>query len=98
MQLDETTTLELSRADRALGRLAGSGRLIKNPVLLADLYIRREALSSTRIEGTQATLDDLYEAESGGSIGEDVQEVINYVNALQLGWSSSQAERRSVSR
>ena len=85
MQLDETTTLELSRADRALGRLAGSGRLIKNPLLLADLYMRREALSSTRIEGTQATLDDLYEAESGGSIGEDVQEVINYVNALQLG-------------
>lgn len=49
------------------------------------MYIRREAVASTRIEGTQATLDDLYEAESGGAIGEDVQEVINYVNAMVQG-------------
>ena len=83
--LDEATTVELSKADRAIGRLAGSGRLLKGPLPLADIYIRREALSSTRIEGTEATLDDLYEAESGGSIGADVQEVLNYVNALDEG-------------
>jgi len=76
--LDEVTTVELSKADRALGRLAGSARLLKTPYYLANLYIRREAVSSTRIEGTQATLDDLYEAETGGAIGADVQEVINY--------------------
>lgn len=83
--LDERTTVELSEADRALGRLAGSGRLLKTPYYLANVYIRREAVSSTRIEGTQATLDDLYEAESGGTIGADVQEVINYVNAMDQG-------------
>jgi len=86
--LDEVTTVELSKADRALGRLAGSARLSKTPYYLANLYIRREAVSSTRIEGTQATLDDLYEAETGGAIGADVQEVINYVNAVEYGLRS----------
>lgn len=88
LPLDEVTTVELSKADRALGRLAGSGRLLKTPYYLANLYIRREAVSSTRIEGTQATLDDLYEAETGGAIGADVQEVINYVNAMEHGLRS----------
>jgi Fic family protein len=78
LQFDEVTTAELSNADRALGRLAGSGRLLKNPFVLANVYIRREAVASTR-------LDDLYEAESGGAVGADVQEVINYVNALYTG-------------
>ena len=75
----------LSNADRALGRLGGAGRLLKNPFYLADLFIRREAVASTRIEGTQATLDDLYDAESGGAIGDDVQEVLSYISALNYG-------------
>ena len=82
---DGRTTVELSNADRAIGRLAGSGRLLKNPYFLSNTYIRREAVSSTRIEGTQATLDDLFEAETGGVVGADVQEVMNYVKALELG-------------
>ncbi len=85
LSLDPETTVALSDADRAIGRLAGSGRLLKNPLLLADLYVRREALASTRIEGTQATLDDVLEAETGGTVGADVQEVLNYVNALHAG-------------
>ena len=85
LALDESTTLQLSNADRAIGRLAGSGRILKTPYYLANLYIRREAVSSTRIEGTQATLDDLYEAETGGAIGADVGEVINYVRAMDHG-------------
>lgn len=85
LTFEEETSAELSAADRALGRLVGSGRLLKNPLLIADLYIRREALASTRIEGTQATLDDLYEAETTGDVGTDVREVLNYVRALYLG-------------
>ena len=85
IQLDELTTAALSEADRALGRLAGAGRLLRNPLLLANLYVRREAISSTRIEGTHATLDDLYEAETGGSVSEDVKEVVNYVETLFAG-------------
>jgi Fic family protein len=85
LALAEATINELSRADRAIGRLAGSGRLLKNPLLLANTYIRREAVSSTRIEGTEATLDDLFEAETGGAVDADVREVINYVTALDHG-------------
>ncbi|MAT05544.1 MAG: cell filamentation protein Fic [Acidimicrobiaceae bacterium] len=85
IQLDEATSSALSEADRAIGRLHGSGRRLKNPMILSDVYIRREAISSTRIEGTQATLDDLYDAESGGPVDDDVQEVINYVRALYRG-------------
>jgi Fic family protein len=85
VRLDERTALQLSEADRALGRLAGAGRLLKTPYYLANLYIRREAVSSTRIEGTQATLGDLYDAETGGAIGADVRDVINYIKAMECG-------------
>ena len=96
LALDEQTSAELSNADRALGRLAGSGRLLKNPLVIADLYIRREALSSTRIEGTEATLDDLYEAETGGAVGSDVREVLNYIQALYLGLRVVKTDALSV--
>lgn len=96
IQLDEQTTALLSEADRALGRLAGSGRRLKNPFVVANLYVRREAVSSTRIEGTQATLDDLYEAETGGAVGADVQEVINYVGALFEGLDAVASEAITV--
>jgi Fic family protein len=85
IDLSRSTAAALSDADRALGRLAGSGRLLKNPLLLANLYARREAVASTRIEGTQATLDDLYEAETGGPTSNDALEAINYVHALNEG-------------
>jgi len=50
----------LSEADRLLGELSGTGRLLANPYLLIAPYIRREAVSSSRIEGTQASLNDLF--------------------------------------
>ncbi len=96
LQLDEDTSSALSDADRALGRLVGAGGRLKNPWVLADLYIRSEALSSTRIEGTQATLDDLYEAESGGAVDDDVQEVLNYIKALYFGLTFIKTEALTV--
>jgi Fic family protein len=55
---------ELSQADRALGQLAGLGRLLPNPHLLIRPFLRREAVLSSRIEGTRASLSDVlaYEA------------------------------------
>lgn len=85
--LTASTVSWLSRADRALGRLAGSGRLLPNPQLLVNIYTRREAVSSTRIEGTNATLEDLLDAESAGRTNDDLDEVINYLTALRLGLS-----------
>lgn len=78
----------LSEADRLLGELSGTGRLLANPYLLIDPYVRREAVSSSRIEGTQASLNDLFffEASEKESIrAPDVREVRNYVQAMEYG-------------
>ncbi|MET0398188.1 MAG: Fic family protein [Longimicrobiaceae bacterium] len=78
----------LSDADRALGELAGLGRNLPNPQLLMRPFMNREAVLSSRIEGTQADVSDLYAFEAGQRTKttlEDVQEVRNYVRALQYG-------------
>ncbi len=78
----------LSAADRAVGRLAGEGRRLPNPHLLIRAFVRREAVLSSRIEGTQATLGELLAAEAGAAVErspEDLREVGNYVVALEYG-------------
>ena len=79
--------LSLSQADAAIGELSGLGRQLPNPHLLIAPYIRREAVLSSRIEGTRASLSDLWleEAELGQSEDSDVREVRNYVEALEHG-------------
>ncbi len=79
----------LSRTDRALGELAGIGRTLPNPHLLILPFARREAVLSSRIEGTQASLSDLYAYEASPNPAErgDVREVSNYVRALEFGLS-----------
>src|SRR5205809_426784 len=77
----------LSAADRAVGRLAGEGRRLPNPHLLIRPFVRREAVLSSRIEGTQATLGELLAAEAGAAVARspaDLREVANYVVALEL--------------
>jgi len=84
----------LSEADRALGELAGLGCALPNPHLLIGPLVRREAVLSSRIEGTQADLADLYAYEAGqlhlpgfkpASPEADVRETLNYVRALEYG-------------
>ncbi|MBW2616638.1 MAG: Fic family protein [Deltaproteobacteria bacterium] len=78
----------LSDADYLLGRLAGEGRGLSNPHLLMRPFIRREAVLSSRIEGTQATLSELLAAEVGAVVErspDDLREVGNYVVALEYG-------------
>ena len=58
----------LSDADRLLGRLAGEGRRLPNPHLLIRPFVRREAVYSSRIEGTQSTLGELLAAEAGAIV------------------------------
>ncbi|MGH8898195.1 MAG: Fic family protein [Egibacteraceae bacterium] len=84
--LDARTVMLLSEADLALGRLAGAGRLLPNPHILVSPYVTREALSSTRIEGTQASLSDIFDANARGVRDTvDIKEVTNYIRALELG-------------
>jgi Fic family protein len=76
----------LSEADRALGELAGIGVRLPNPHLLIQPYLRREAVASTRIEGTQSTLSEVLSAEAQLRVEtEDQREVLNYVRALEYG-------------
>jgi Fic family protein len=80
------TIMLLSEADAALGRLAGAGRLLPDPHLLVNAYITREAVASSRIEGTQASVTDVFDADvSGISSRNDVREVRNYITALRHG-------------
>ncbi len=78
----------LSDADARLGRLAGEGRRLPNPHLLIRPFVRREAVFSSRIEGTQSTLGELLAAEAGVAVErspDDLREVANYVAALEYG-------------
>ncbi len=80
----------LSRADAALSELSGVGRLLPNPHLLIGPWVRREAVLSSRIEGTRTTLNELLIDEAGGERAasksdDDVHEVHNYVVALEFG-------------
>ncbi len=86
-------TAKLSEADRALSELGGAARNLPNPHLLIGSFTRREAVLSSRIEGTQASLSDLFFFEAAGSsrppAGQapppDVREVANYVTAMEHG-------------
>jgi Fic family protein len=79
---------KLSDADRVLGELAGIARTLPNPHLLIGPFIRREAVLSSRIEGTQASLSDLLFFEAAHLREKevpDVREVSNYVRAIEYG-------------
>src|SRR5208337_398533 len=77
----------LSKADMSLARLDGIGHVLPNVNLLIAMYVRKEALISSQIEGTQASLEDLFEFESGEKPKNinDVAEVVNYIKALNYG-------------
>lgn len=80
----------VSQADLMLGRLAGLGTRVQNPHLLLRPFVRREAVLSSRIEGTQATLGELLADEAGIAVDrapDDLKEVRNYVLALEKGGS-----------
>ncbi|MGH3680029.1 MAG: Fic family protein [Natronosporangium sp.] len=76
----------LTDAEAALGRLAGAGRLLPNPHIVIRLYLLREAVSSARIEGTQTDLQEVLESvASEEEPNPDVEEVVNYLRALDAG-------------
>jgi Fic family protein len=78
----------LTDSERALGQLSGVGQLLPNPHLLIRPFLRREAVLSSRIEGTLTKLDQLFLFESKADEirhPADVEEVSNYVRALELG-------------
>ncbi len=94
ISFNERTITLLEEAGHELGRLASFSDLLLNPHLLIQPYIRREAVLSSKIEGTQASLSDVFaeEADRNGEENEprseeerDVREVLNYIQALEYG-------------
>jgi Fic family protein len=86
LELSSEAVYLLSEASLALGALAGVGGRLPNPHVLIQPYLRREAVASTRIEGTQSTLSEVLSAEAQSLVEtEDQREVLNYVRALESG-------------
>ena len=86
--LDAELTRLLSEADRSLGRLDGVGSVLPNPDLFVAMYVRQEAVLSSQIEGTQSSLEDVLQFEvdaKGADVPKDVEEVVNYVRAMNFG-------------
>jgi len=78
----------LSNADRDIARLDAIAALLPNPDLFVAMYVRHEAVLSSQIEGTQSTLEDVlaFEADaSSAGAPKDVEEVVNYVRAMNHG-------------
>jgi cell filamentation protein, protein adenylyltransferase len=88
LDLSEKLLLALDRATKALARLDGMAAQLPNPGLILYAYVRKEAVLSSQIEGTQSSLSDLllHESKQAPGVPEaDVKEVSNYVAALERG-------------
>jgi Fic family protein len=91
LTLEPETVMALSSADAALGRLAGAGRHLHDPAMFLRPYITREALASSRIEGTQASLSEVLQADANqepsptANVNPNVREVWNYRAAMETG-------------
>ena len=88
VQIAGELQLLLSQADRALGRLDGSIQTLPHPDLFVYMYVRKEAVLSSQIEGTQSSLQDVLAAEAkilAPDRPKDVDEVVNYVRAMNHG-------------
>ncbi len=84
----DTLQVLLSQADRVLGRLDGAIQTLPNPDLFVSMYVRREAVLSSQIEGTQSSLHDVLAAEAkifAPDRPKDVGDVINHIAAMHHG-------------
>lgn len=88
LELDGQLLRLLSKADQALGRLDGVAEVLPNPDLFVMMYIKKEAVLSSQIEGTQASLMDVLEFEAKALDpykSSDVREVVNYIKGINYG-------------
>lgn len=88
IEWNERFARHLSDADRLIGQLAMMGAALPNPHLLIRPFVRREAVMSSRIEGTQTSLAELFADEAGAETKQDrsdLKEVENYAKALEYG-------------
>ena len=99
IRYDDELQALLSKADRALARLDGIVTVLPNPELFIAMYVKKEALLSSQIEGTQASLEGVLEFEADMRPRDDikeVKEVVNYVKALEYGIQHLQGARANA--
>lgn len=82
IKLDEVTVALLIKANSAIAKLDAISERIPNIELFISMYVRKEALLSSQIEGTQATLDDILDPAIEENTNQNVAEVINYIKAV----------------
>jgi Fic family protein len=88
LAIDPELLALLSKADIALGRLDGAAEALPNPDIFVFMYVRKEAVLSSQIEGTQASLLEVLEFEAEAlepEPSQDLEEVVNYIAALKYG-------------
>lgn len=83
IELDEDAIHLLSKANRSMGILEGVSRVVPDINLFVSMYVRKEALLSSQIEGTQATLDDILDPNIEENTNRHVADVINYIKASE---------------
>jgi len=99
IKYDDELQALLSKADRAIARLDGIVTVLPNPELFIAMYVKKEALLSSQIEGTEASLEGVLEFEADMKPRDDikqVKEVINYIKALEYGIKHLQTARANA--
>ncbi len=89
----------LTLAERALGRLDGASGILPNVDLFVAMYVNKEAVLSSQIEGTQASLIDVLAFEADAAVSEnpqDIEEVVNYISALNFGLQRFEDHRNII--
>lgn len=82
LDLSDRARFTLAACSRRLGEIAGMARFVPNSDMYLTMYVRKEALLSAQIEGTQCTFDDILDPANVATVHKDVAEVVSYVNAL----------------
>ncbi len=85
LQKDPEYEILLSEASIALGELKGITKIVPDPDLFVAFYVRKEALLSAQIEGTECSLDEVIQVEEGSKQFKPVNEVVNYIDAMNYG-------------
>ncbi|WP_283408931.1 Fic family protein [Anoxynatronum buryatiense] len=83
LEMDEEIVSLLAKTNRIIGILEGLSRQIPNIEIFVSMYVRKEALLSSQIEGTQATLDDILDPKIEENTNRHVTDVVNYIRASQ---------------
>lgn len=81
LALDEEMVQLLAKANHSIGVLEGISKLVPDVDLFVSMYVRKEALLTSQIEGTQATLDDILDPNIEENINQNVEDVVNYIKA-----------------